>query len=126
MSEETEGKKLKEKLFNKKENGWLSVDQEKENMIMKFSDEYIYFLNKGKTERECVTEAIRQAKEQGYVDLEEVIANNGTLKAGDKVYFNNMGKALALFLIGTNNIISSLVSLNDILATNEIIISLCS
>lgn len=23
-------------------------------MIMKFSDEYIYFLNKGKTERECV------------------------------------------------------------------------
>ena len=49
MSEETKGKELKEKLFNKKENGWLSVDSEKENMIMKFSDEYIYFLNKGKT-----------------------------------------------------------------------------
>ena len=41
--------KLKEMLFNKKENGWLSVNEDKENMIMKFSDEYIYFLNKGKT-----------------------------------------------------------------------------
>lgn len=30
MSEETKGKELKEKLFNKKENGWLSVDSEKE------------------------------------------------------------------------------------------------
>ena len=53
MSEETEGKKLKEKLFNKKENGWLSVDSEKEKVMFQFSDEYIYFLNKGKTEREC-------------------------------------------------------------------------
>ena len=54
MSKETEGKKLKEMLFNKKENGWFEVDLELEKVIMKFSDEYIYFLNKGKTERECV------------------------------------------------------------------------
>ena len=29
MSEETKGKELKEKLFNKKENGWLNVDSDK-------------------------------------------------------------------------------------------------
>lgn len=33
-------------------------------------------------------------------DLEEVIANGETLKAGDKVYANNMGKTVAFFLIG--------------------------
>ena len=49
MSEET--KELKDKLFNKKENGWLKVDEEKNKLIMNFSDELIYFLNKGKTER---------------------------------------------------------------------------
>ena len=47
MSEET--KELKDKLFNKKENGWLKVDEEKNKLIMNFSDEFIYFLNKGKT-----------------------------------------------------------------------------
>jgi aspartyl aminopeptidase len=41
------------------------------------------------------------AEAEGYVDLNQVIAENKELKAGDKVYFNNMGKALALFLIGS-------------------------
>ena len=40
------------------------------------------------------------AKAKGYRDLEEVIANGETLKAGDKVYANNMGKTVAFFLIG--------------------------
>ena len=34
MSEETKGKELKEKLFNKKENGWFNVDSEKEKVII--------------------------------------------------------------------------------------------
>ena len=40
------------------------------------------------------------AKEHGYRDLDEVIRNKETLKAGDKVYANNMGKTIALFMIG--------------------------
>ena len=96
MSEETKGKELKEKLFNKKENGWLSVSQEKENMIMKFSDEYIYFLNKGKTERECVSFTKKMLDENGF----RCICEYETLKPGDKVYYINRDKSLYAAVIG--------------------------
>ena len=43
---------------------------------------------------------LRLAKAEGYVDLKDAIAKNAKLKAGDKVYVNHMGKAVALFLIG--------------------------
>lgn len=84
-----------------KKNAWLSYSEEVKKNVFELNDGYKKYISDCKTERECVTEAIRQAEEQGYVDLNEVIANNGKLKAGDKVYFNNMGKALALFLIGS-------------------------
>ena len=96
MSEETKGKELKEKLFNKKENGWLSVDSEKENMIMKFSDEYIYFLNKGKTERECVAFAKKMLDENGF----KCICEYETLNPGDKVYYINRDKSIYMAIIG--------------------------
>ena len=35
MNEETEGKKLKEKLFNKKEIAWNDLSEEKMNIIMR-------------------------------------------------------------------------------------------
>lgn len=40
------------------------------------------------------------AETYGYRNLEDVIKNKETLKSGDKVYANNMGKGIALFLIG--------------------------
>ena len=43
MSEET--KKLKEKLFNEKKDGWEELSEDKLSEIMKFSDEYMYYLN---------------------------------------------------------------------------------
>ena len=96
MSEETKGKDLKEKLFNKKENGWLSVDSEREKMIMKFSDEYMYFLNKGKTERECVAFAKKMLDENGF----KCICEYETLNAGDKVYYINRDKSIYMAIIG--------------------------
>ena len=65
-----------------------------------FAEGYKAFLTKCKTERECTEEIIRQAKEHGYESLENVIASGRTLKAGDKVYAENMGKSLALYHIG--------------------------
>ena len=96
MSKDTEGKKLKEMLFNKKENGWLEVDSELEKVIMKFSDEYIYFLNKGKTERECVAFAKKMLDENGFKDIAEC----ETLKSGDKVYYINRDKSIYAAVIG--------------------------
>lgn len=61
---------------------------------------YLNFLDNGKTERKCINQAIKTAKENGYRDINDV----ETLKAGDRVYFQKMGKIVALFQIGSQDI----------------------
>lgn len=43
---------------------------------------------------------MEKAEKAGFVNLEKVIAEHTALKAGDRVYANNMGKGMALFVIG--------------------------
>ena len=62
------------------------------------------FLDKGKTERECVNEAVKMAEAAGYVPLETVLKTKRRLGAGDKIYANCMGKALALFQLGEESL----------------------
>lgn len=52
--ESLDGKALEEKLLNNKKSGWENINEEEKNIIFKFSDEYMSFLNKSKTEREFV------------------------------------------------------------------------
>ncbi len=47
-----------------------------------------------------MTEMVQQAEAAGYRNLNEVIENGESLKPGDKVYANNMGKCLAMYIIG--------------------------
>ncbi len=84
-----------------RENIWKKYQEDKGKKVFAFAEEYKDFISRCKTERECVTEIVAKAKEQGFVDLDEVISTGGSLKPGDKVYANNMGKTLALFVIGT-------------------------
>ncbi len=100
MSEETEGKKLKEKLFNKKEVAWNRLSDEKLNIIMKFSDEYMYFLNHGKTERECSVFFKKMLDENGFED----ISNKEVLNPGDKVYMINRKKSIYAAIIGNDRL----------------------
>ena len=96
MAEKTSGEKLKEKLLAKRENGWESLTEAEKKKVLKFSDGYIDFLNNGKTERECVTEAKKIAEENGFKPLEKF----KKLKAGDKVYYINRNKNIILAVIG--------------------------
>ena len=90
-------KDLKEKLFYKKENGCLILSDEELKKADAFCEGYKQFLDNGKTERECVTEAVRQAEEKGYVPFVP-----GTKYApGAKVYLNNRGKSLILCRVGS-------------------------
>ena len=57
--EELEREDLKERLFLNKKNGWLERTDEEKNDIFKFADEYIYYLNKGKTEKEIKGEKVQ-------------------------------------------------------------------
>lgn len=49
---------------------WNDYKKKELKKMNKLCDAYREFLDKGKTERECVTEIIRQAEEAGYVDLQ--------------------------------------------------------
>lgn len=89
------------KLEKKYELAWDKYSKEDVEKAFELSSRYIDFMSKCKTERECVTEFISLAEAKGYVDINNVIKEGKSLKAGDKVYANCMGKALALFLVGS-------------------------
>ena len=76
-------KRLQEKLFNKKENGWKRTTEDQKKEIFEYCDKYTKFLNNGKTEREIVAEAKKTADEQGFKDIYEY----ETLKPGDKILY---------------------------------------
>jgi aspartyl aminopeptidase len=84
----------------KSKNAWLKYDESQIKEIFQFNEGYKAFISDCKTERECVHEVIKQAEAEGYKNLKDIIASKKALKAGDKVYANNMDKAIALFLIG--------------------------
>ena len=76
---------------------------EKQELIAAYKN----FLDKGKTERECVAEIIKTAEKYGYKNLDTV----GKIKAGDKVYIQKMNKSIALFKIGSEDLKNGLVIL---------------
>ncbi len=80
---------------------WNHYTEENRRELEQLAKGYREYLNKGKTERECVTESIRLAEAKGYVNLEDVLASGRQLKAGDKVYAVCMKKTVALFNLGT-------------------------
>ena len=81
-------------------NAWKSYSKEDLANLEKTAAEYRDFINNGKTERECVREALKMLTSAGYISLDQAIAEKRELKAGDKVYVNRMGKAVLAFLIG--------------------------
>ena len=88
-----------------KKNAWEKYPEgTKRQDVFTFAEEYRKFISSCKTERECAAELYRQAKENGFTDLSEKIAQNAKLKAGDRIVANNMGKGLALFVIGEKDI----------------------
>ena len=72
----------------------------KREEVFQFAENYRKFISDCKTERECVDFFVEKAEKAGFVNLEKVIAEHTALKAGDRVYANNMGKGMALFVIG--------------------------
>lgn len=94
------GEELKEKLFNKKEEGWKCLKEGQKEEIYKISNGYMEFLNRSKIEREFIKNAKKLADENGFTD----IINKQNLVPGDKVYFINRGKSMYLAIIGEKGI----------------------
>lgn len=85
-------------------NAWLSYNEEQERELEDVASRYRHFLDAGKTERECVTEIVREAEAAGYEALETKLSRGETLKVGDKVYTVGMKKIVSLFHIGEDSL----------------------
>ncbi len=96
--EKTEFKELKEQLLSTKKNGY---DRPLDEAAMEsYCNGYKAFLDAGKTERLCAAEVIRLAEGRGYRPYVRGMA----LKAGDRVYLSNRGKAVLLAHIGERSL----------------------
>ncbi len=82
-------------------NLWEVYSADDKAAMTAFAEIYKKQLTNCKTERECVTEIIAEAREKGYTDLFEAVAAGKKLAAGDKLYAVNKNKMLVLFQIGS-------------------------
>lgn len=87
-----------------KENIWKNYNENDVLELNTLCDDYRKFISECKTERECVRKTIELIEAKGFRNIDVLIDNGETLKAGDKVYVNNMKKAVALFVIGEEDI----------------------
>ncbi len=91
------GKQKRDALLNAKKNGWDRVDTATEAAIDSYCQGYKTFLDRGKTERDCVTYTVELAQAAGFVPFERGMA----LKSGDKVYRVNRNRAITLAVVGS-------------------------
>ena len=56
----------------------------------KIIEEYKAFLDNGKTERECVAEAVKILKENGYSDLKKAVEAQKKVEKSGKYYYSYM------------------------------------
>ena len=77
-----------------RKNAWLKYDDKKP--VMDFAEGYKAFISTAKSERLAVIEAEKLLKANGFKNIVDV----KTLKEGDRVYFINKKKNVAVFIIG--------------------------
>ncbi len=94
--EKNEIKELAKKLLNDDTHGAVKAGEEELSKANTFGEGYKAFLNCSKTERETVSYAVEAAEKAGFTAFDP----QKKYKAGDKVYYNNRGKAICLAVIG--------------------------
>lgn len=91
---------LRENLFYEQKNGYDRIGTEERIALEAYCREYMDFLNEARTEREAVRYAIEKAECNGF----KAYVPGMALKAGDRIYRSNRGKALMLAVIGTESL----------------------
>lgn len=85
------------KAFDRENSVWARFSEEQRLEMEEYSKKYRQFLDTARTERLANAEIIRQAEAAGFRPLSDYTS----LKAGDKVYWNQKGKSVILAVIGT-------------------------
>ena len=87
---------------------WASYTEKDKKDLFDYAERYRRFISRCKTERECVRDMIKIAKENGYEDLEDLIKSEKKINPGAKVYANYNDKALVMFCVGKESLTQGL------------------
>ncbi len=91
---------MKKDFLYTKKSVYQACDSNTVDKAYSYATGYMNFLDNAKTERESVAESIKIAERAGFLPYQLGMK----VQAGDKFYYNNRGKNLFLFTIGSENI----------------------
>ena len=83
-----------------RKNAWKAYGADELARVEALAKAYCDYIDHGKTERECVAGTIAAAKAAGFEDLRDVVKAGKQLAPGARVYANQMGKSVMLFVAG--------------------------
>ena len=90
---------LRESLLAAPKNGFTKLTAQQRDEMEAYAKRYMAFMDAAKTEREATAWAVAKAEELGFKPFTPGMAVN----PGDKIYYNNRGKAIALAVVGTES-----------------------
>ncbi len=91
---------LRNSLFAAPKNGFTRLNDAQKAEMLDYNKRYMAFMDAAKTEREATAWAIAEAEKQGF----KPFTPGMEAKPGDKIYYNNRDKAIALAVIGTESL----------------------
>ena len=91
---------LRESLTFAPKNGFARITAEQKAEMEAYCKRYMAFMDVAKTEREATTWAIAEAEKYGFKPFVPGMA----VHTGDKIYYNNRDKAIALAVIGEESL----------------------
>jgi len=91
---------LRESLLAAPKNGFARITAEQKEEMNAYCKRYMDFMDECKTEREATTWAVREAEKYGF----KPFVPGMDVKPGDKIYYNNRDKAIALAVVGTESL----------------------
>ncbi|MBR5188365.1 MAG: aminopeptidase, partial [Clostridia bacterium] len=100
FKEKSQAQLLKEQLFYKTKNTYNELSEEEISAAYAYAEDYKKYLDASKIERECVKYSIQMLEAEGFVPY----TFGMNVVPGGKYYYNNRGKGLSAFVIGTESI----------------------
>ena len=91
---------LRESLLMKPKNGLRQLTAQQREEMETYCKGYMAFIDACKTEREATAWAVREAEKRGY----RPFVPGMDVKPGDKIYYNNRDKSIALAVIGSESL----------------------
>ena len=88
---------MSEELTMKKKHIFEGSEEAYKAEVFAYAEEYKSYLDSSKTEREAVLTSIAMAEKNGYREYQF----GDSISVGDKLYYNNRGKNLFLFRVGS-------------------------